>query len=90
MVLLAVVGAYVAYYGWFELRLFAGGSAQDPVIAAAGRVQGTVAGWVYRGGAWPWLVALVALMALAGTAWALQRRRRRAVATAPARLDSSA
>jgi cytochrome c biogenesis protein CcdA len=44
--ILAVVGAYVAYYGWFELRLFAGGSAQDPVIAAAGRVQGTVAGLV--------------------------------------------
>ena len=87
--ILAVVGAYVAYYGWFELRLFAGGSAQDPVIAAAGRVQGTIAGWVYRGGAWPWLVALVALMAVAGTAWALQRHRRRAAADAPARLDSS-
>ena len=86
--ILAVVGVYVAYYGWFELRLFAGGSAQDPVIAAAGRVQGTVAGWVYRGGAWPWLVALVALVALAGTAWALQRRRRRAVPNPPTRLDS--
>ena len=57
------------------------------MIAAAGRVQGTVAGWVYRGGAWPWLVALVALMVLAGIAWALQRRRRAAAAT-PARLDS--
>ena len=85
--ILVVVGAYVAYYGWFELRLFAGGSAQDPVIAAAGRVQGTVAGWVYRGGAWPWLLALAALMAAAGAAWALQRRRR-AAATTPTHLDS--
>ena len=33
----------------------------DPVIAAAGRVQGAIAGWVHQHGAWPWLVALAVL-----------------------------
>ena len=87
-VILVVVGAYVAYYGWFEVRLFAGGSAQDPVIAAAGRVQGFLAGWVYRSGAWPWLAALAVLVTVAGVAWALQRRRRRPASGGPARLNS--
>jgi hypothetical protein len=74
-VLLLIVGAYVAYYGWFELRLFAGAAdTQDPVIAAAGRLQGMLAGWVHQNGAWPWLLAL-AVMALGAVAWSWQRGR---------------
>lgn len=39
-VLLLVAGAYVAYYGWYELRLFHyGGSADDPIVEAATEVQ---------------------------------------------------
>lgn len=61
--LLIAVGAYVAYYGWYEIQLFsAAGDPDDPVIAAAGRIQGALAGWVHRHGAWPWLVALGALV----------------------------
>jgi cytochrome c biogenesis protein CcdA len=61
-VLLVVAGLYVAYYGVYEVQLFsANGDPQDPVIAAAGRVQGVIAGWVHQRGAWPWLVALVVL-----------------------------
>lgn len=73
--MLVVVGAYVAYYGWFELRLFADGRSADPVIAAAGRVQRSLAGWVYQHGAWPWL----GILAVAGllTAGAIRRRRYR-------------
>jgi cytochrome c biogenesis protein CcdA len=68
-VLLVVVGLYVAYYGLYEVRLFiANGSPQDPVIAAAGRLQGTIAGWVHQHGAWPWLAALAALAVLTA-AW---------------------
>ena len=38
---LILVGLYVGYYGYYEVRLFnAGGSPADPVIAAAGRLQG--------------------------------------------------
>ena len=35
-----LVGLYVAWYGWFELRMFsAGGTGQDPVVAAASLVM---------------------------------------------------
>jgi hypothetical protein len=67
--LLVVVGSYIGYYGVYEIRLFtANGNPEDPVIAAAGRVQGAVAGWVHQHGAWPWLVAL-AVIALLAAAW---------------------
>ena len=73
---LLVVGLYVAYFGWYELRLFSGaGSADDPVIAAAGRVQRTLAGWVYEHGAWPWLLMLATLVAGAAATLAWRRRR---------------
>jgi cytochrome c biogenesis protein CcdA len=68
-ILLVVVGLYVAYYGFYEVRLFtANGDPQDPVIAAAGRLQGAIAGWVHQHGAWPWLAALAALVVLTA-AW---------------------
>jgi cytochrome c biogenesis protein CcdA len=70
--LLVLVGLYVAYYGSYELRLFSatGANPPDAVITAAGRLQGVLAGWVHRHGAWPWAVALAVLTigALAG-AW---------------------
>ena len=73
---LLAVGLYVAYFGWYELRLFSGvGSADDPVIAAAGRVQRTLAGWVYEHGAWPWLLMLATLVAGAAATLAWRRRR---------------
>jgi hypothetical protein len=71
--LLLVVGLYVGYYGLYEIRLFTGnGNPEDPVITAAGRVQGAIAGWVHQHGAWPWLLALAVLtIAAVGTAWRL-------------------
>jgi cytochrome c biogenesis protein CcdA len=69
--LLLIVGVYVGYYGLYEIRLFTGdGNPEDSVIAAAGRVQGAIAGWVHQHGAWPWLVALAVLtIAALGGAW---------------------
>jgi cytochrome c biogenesis protein CcdA len=72
--LLVVVGVYVSYYGLYEVRLFsANGNPDDPVIAAAGRLQGAIAGWVHQHGAWPWLAAL-ALFALVALLVARRRR----------------
>lgn len=87
--ILVVVGAYVAYYGWFEVRLFGGdGPVQDPVIEAAGRIQRALAGWVYQHGAWPWLLAAAGL----GTALAITigARRRRSPARTVTPVDSAA
>ncbi|BBY60892.1 cytochrome c biogenesis CcdA family protein [Mycolicibacterium sarraceniae] len=75
---LIAVGLYVSYYGLYEIRLFStGGNPADPIIAAAGRLQGTVAGWVYRTGAWPWVVALVVLVATAAVLRLRRARRHR-------------
>ena len=76
-VLLVLVGLYVAYYGVYELRLFAGRvNPRDAVIMSAGRLQGALAGWVHQHGVLPWVVALVALVAGA-FAGARYRRARR-------------
>ena len=61
--LLVPVGLYVAYYGRYERRLFSTrANPQDAVIAAAGRLQGVLAGWVHQHGVWPWVVALFVLV----------------------------
>ncbi|BBX02449.1 hypothetical protein BST36_10070 [Mycolicibacterium moriokaense] len=60
--LLVLAGGYVTYYGLYEVLLFHGdGNPDDPVIAAAGRLQGAIAGWVHGHGAWPWITALAVL-----------------------------
>ncbi|OBJ53168.1 cytochrome c biogenesis CcdA family protein [Mycobacterium sp. 1423905.2] len=72
---LVLVGLYVGYYGLFEVRLLGDGAdPRDGVIAAAGRLQGALAGWVHQHGAWPWLVLLSVSGVLAA---ALSRRARR-------------
>ena len=44
--LLLLVGAYVAWYGAWELRVLGGNDPADPIIEAAARLQGTLADWV--------------------------------------------
>jgi cytochrome c biogenesis protein CcdA len=62
--LLVLVGLYVGYYGVYELRLFSGqANPGDAVITAAGRLQGTLAGWVHQHGVVPWAVVLFVLVA---------------------------
>jgi cytochrome c biogenesis protein CcdA len=62
-VLLVVVGLYVGYYGIYELRLFLGnGPASDPVVDAAGWLQGMLTGWVNSIGPLPLLLVLALLM----------------------------
>ncbi|WP_203448802.1 MULTISPECIES: cytochrome c biogenesis CcdA family protein [unclassified Mycobacteroides] len=67
--ILLVVGAYVGYYGSYEVRLFhANGNPDDPIINAAGKIQRTISGWVYLHGAWPWLLVL-GLVAVGAAIW---------------------
>lgn len=40
--LLVVAGAYVAWYGWFELRVLAGADGQDAVVSVATGVQASL------------------------------------------------
>jgi len=77
--LLVVVGLYVGYYAFYEIDMYSGhGHHSDALIAAAGRVQGALAGWVYRHGGWPWVAALVVLMAGAvAAAWYRRARHSR-------------
>ncbi len=70
-----LAGGYVAWYGVCELRLYAGGSAEDPVVTAASGIQNALAGWVDRLGPAPFALALLALVALACVATLLTRRR---------------
>ncbi len=61
--MLVLVGAYVGYYGVYELRLYFGdGDASDPVIEAAGAIQQALAGWVDSIGVLPLLVVLAVLI----------------------------
>lgn len=61
-ILLIVAGLYVAWYGIYELRVFARGSADDPIVDAAGRVQGRLAQWVDQIGALPFALAILAFV----------------------------
>jgi hypothetical protein len=71
---LILVGIYVSYYGYYEVRLFnANGNPADPVITAAGRLQVAIAGWVHQHGAWPW-IAVLGVLVSAGALWGQRAR----------------
>lgn len=63
--LLLLAGAYVAYYGWWELRVLAGGNADDPVIATAAGFQRGMVDLVQAVGPLGWLVTGGLLVAAA-------------------------
>lgn len=63
--LVLVTGLYVTYYGYYEIRLFfTDAGPDDPVIEAAGAMQGWLAGIVDTLGVWPLLGALALLVAV--------------------------
>lgn len=70
-VLLIAAGAYVAWYGWFELRVLGGATTDDPVIDAALGVQSRLTRLVSDAGA---PLVLVLLVAAVGVLAALGRR----------------
>ena len=75
--LMVGVGAYVAYYGWWELRVLAGGATDDPVVGTASRLQAFLAAAVTALGPVWLLVILVGLVALALLVRSRSKRSRR-------------
>lgn len=72
--LLVLTGGYVAWYGWYEIRVFRGEQTDDPVIDAAAHIQRAVSGWLDTLG--PAVIAGVLVVLLAGAVGvALVRRR---------------
>lgn len=61
--LLVLAGGYVAYYGWYELRVRSGADPDDPVVDAAREVQGLLARLVTDVGAGGLALTLVGLAA---------------------------
>ncbi|WP_350275600.1 cytochrome c biogenesis protein CcdA [Kribbella sp. HUAS MG21] len=64
-VVLLIAGSYVAYYGWYEIRVFRGAATTDPVIDLAARLQTWIADTVDRLGVLTIGVVFVLLLALA-------------------------
>ncbi|MGH3979458.1 MAG: cytochrome c biogenesis CcdA family protein [Pseudonocardiaceae bacterium] len=75
--LLVVAGAYVAWYGWFEIRVLAGSATSDPVISAAVGVQATISRWVAGLGAGGLLAVAAGLAAVLAAAILVRRARTR-------------
>ncbi|WP_456237988.1 cytochrome c biogenesis protein CcdA [Nonomuraea montanisoli] len=76
--LLILAGLYVLYYGWYELRVFAGRDADDPIVGVVTAVQASVAGCVAALGPGRLSLAFGLLLALATLVLRRARRRDRA------------
>ncbi|MGV8964642.1 MAG: cytochrome c biogenesis CcdA family protein [Cellulomonas sp.] len=79
-VLLLVAGAYVAWYGWFELRVLAGARVDDPVVSAAIGVQAAISRAVAGLGAPGILAGAVVVLAIVVAAAARSAAHRRGAA----------
>ena len=74
-VLLVVAGCYVAWYGWYEVRLLSGADAGDPIIDGAAVAQRWLSGALDQAGPTVLTVVFVALLATAaGLGWLARRR----------------
>lgn len=76
-VLVLLAGLYVAWYGWFELRVLAGTTTSDPVVDRALAVQGALTRLLQGVGPGVLLVVAGGLLVLAVVAVVLTRRARR-------------
>jgi cytochrome c-type biogenesis protein len=63
--LLIAAGLYVAWYGWYELRVFSDASTADPIIDRAGPIQSALSSWL--GGLGPGALVIAFAVLLAAT-----------------------
>jgi cytochrome c biogenesis protein CcdA len=63
--LLLAAGGYVAYYGWYEIRVLRGGGVGDPVIAAGATIQRWLASGLDRIGVIGAFAAVAVLLGIA-------------------------
>ncbi len=61
--LLVAAGLYVAWYGWYELRVFSDATTADPIIDGAGRIQSALSSWLDRLGPGVLVIAFAVLLA---------------------------
>ncbi len=73
--LLVVAGAYVAYYGWYEVRIFNGGDVDDPVIERASDIQQWLQNRIPTTETAPWYALGAGGLVLAVWGWSKFRRR---------------
>ncbi|MGL5857517.1 MAG: cytochrome c biogenesis CcdA family protein [Angustibacter sp.] len=85
-VLVLVAGAYVAWYGWYELRVLSGDTTSDPVVTAAVNVQSRLVELVDRLGV-PGALTAATVVGLAAVV-ALRRRHRLAQREPSIRVNS--
>ncbi|MBN6058352.1 cytochrome c biogenesis protein CcdA, partial [Nonomuraea sp. RK-328] len=74
--LLTLAGLYVVYYGWYEVRVLAGGAADDPIVSTATRVQAAIARRLAELGT-GWIAGTLALLVIVALGLRLARRRDR-------------
>ncbi len=81
--LLAVAGAYVAWYGWFEVRTLSGGDGSDPIVDRAVEVQTWLQRTVVPDDAASGLVTIAVVLAAVGATVAWRRRSPSGVSVTP-------
>jgi cytochrome c biogenesis protein CcdA len=79
--LLVAAGGYVAWYGWYEIRVLDGQTTSDPVVDAATTVQHWLSDRVDQAGGGVLTAVLVVLLAGAGLAWWRRHRMSRGEAS---------
>jgi cytochrome c-type biogenesis protein len=70
--LLLLAGGYVAWYGFYEIRVFRDPATTDPIVDNAAKAQNAVAGWLDRVGP-ATAAAAVVLLLIAAAVQALRR-----------------
>lgn len=77
-VILIAVGIYVAWYGWYEIRVLRGDNSSDPIINFAIRIQSEITGWVANLGSGAIFLTGIVVAVVLGAVFALSRRRAKA------------